>query len=145
MSPCIIYPRYRLNGGTGYGQLTAKGVRWLAHRYHYVRANGPIPEGMFVCHRCNNKGCINPEHLYAATHQQNIIDASRDGLLRNQNTGKTCCSNCAGAYSFDARGHRFCKECKKASNRITKKRRKAAIRAAREGQPKSPLDSPDKP
>ena len=67
---------------SGYGQFCpAKGVADGAHRYSYKIYKGEIPEGMFVCHRCNMKTCVNPEHLYLATPLQNTRDAQRDGLL----------------------------------------------------------------
>jgi hypothetical protein len=52
-----------------------------AHRLAWEQANGPIPDGMCVCHRCNHKPCVNPDHLYLATSRQNTIDAYRDGLI----------------------------------------------------------------
>lgn len=51
------------------------------HRFAWELFIGPIPEGMQVCHKCNNKHCVNPEHLYLGTAKQNINDAIRDGLI----------------------------------------------------------------
>ena len=51
-----------------------------AHRFSYMIANGEIPVGMFICHKCDVKGCVNPEHLYAGTHEDNtrdIVDRGR--------------------------------------------------------------------
>lgn len=45
--------------------------------------NGEIPPGMVVAHSCNNKGCINTNHLYLTTPKQNSTDAARDGLYRS--------------------------------------------------------------
>jgi hypothetical protein len=52
-----------------------------ASRTSYYLVNGEIPDGLCVCHSCNNKLCCNPKHFYLATRQQNTKDASRSGLL----------------------------------------------------------------
>lgn len=65
---------------TGYGTCKVKGKTWLKHRWEWTKANGPIPKGLVVGHRCNNKKCHNVDHLYLATHTQNCRDAYRDGL-----------------------------------------------------------------
>lgn len=67
----------------GYGVMRLPRQRRLirAHRAAYLYEYGGIPSGLFVCHRCNNKSCVNPAHLYVATHKQNIQDASADGLM----------------------------------------------------------------
>jgi len=48
----------------------------------WILAHGEVPDGLFVCHRCDNKRCINLEHLYIATPKQNSSDARRTGRYR---------------------------------------------------------------
>jgi len=135
MSECTIFTGYRQHG-TGYGQRTVNGKRWLAHRYAYTVANGEIPEGLFVCHRCNNKGCVNVEHLYLADNATNIKDAYRDGLAVGSNARKQVCPKCGGPYSTQWNGRRVCIPCKLANDRKNwpaRKAKRAAIDAAMKG------------
>ena len=66
----------------GYGaSCMSKGKKMGAHRMSWILFNGPIPDRMQVAHQCNNKPCVNPNHLYLATPKQNTQDAVRDGLI----------------------------------------------------------------
>jgi len=65
-------------GSSGYGQIKVFGKMVSCHRLSYELYNGPIPTGLEVMHTCNNRKCINPDHLKAGTHIQNMADASRD-------------------------------------------------------------------
>lgn len=59
---------------SGYGKFRFLKQEWAAHRVSYMVNKGKIPEGLYICHKCNNKKCINHEHLYAGTAKENSRD-----------------------------------------------------------------------
>lgn len=67
----------------GYGQFTVpRGGRWItrrAHRVAWTLTNGPIRDGLYVCHRCDNPPCCNPAHLFLGTHHDNVKDMDAKG------------------------------------------------------------------
>lgn len=58
----------------GYGAIKVNGKATPAHRYSWSLINGDIKDGLVICHKCDTKLCVNPDHLFAGTHQQNIDD-----------------------------------------------------------------------
>lgn len=68
--------------GNGYGavpKFRAKGLLPTAHRASWLIKNGPIPEGLWVLHKCDNRKCVNPSHLFLGTRQDNMDDMVSKG------------------------------------------------------------------
>lgn len=72
----------------GYGRLTIrinkKHKKAFVHRYAYELFVGPIPDGLIICHHCDNPPCCNPDHLYAGTHADNTADKIARGRFRTR-------------------------------------------------------------
>jgi hypothetical protein len=102
----------------GYGRKWFRDKVWFAHRVAWVEANGSIPNGMCVLHRCDNPPCINVEHLFLGTKADNLADMRAKGrgyVPENLNDGKTHCKH---GHEFTTKntyvrpyGGRSCRTC----------------------------------
>jgi len=69
---------------TGYGQVGVDGRKVNnAHRVAWELAVGPVPDGEFVLHRCDNRACVNPHHLFLGSARDNLLDCISKGRFRH--------------------------------------------------------------
>ena len=79
-SGCWIFLGYL--DRVGYGKITRNKIGHFAHRLSWQGANGPIPAGMKVLHKCDVRCCINPDHLFLGTQLDNVADMRAKGRAR---------------------------------------------------------------
>ena len=63
----------------GYGQIISNNKKFYAHRASFEAFVGKIPDGMVVCHACDNVHCVNPDHLFLGTQKDNLQDMKAKG------------------------------------------------------------------
>lgn len=68
---------------SGYGQIWVNGKMPLVTRVSWEMHRGPIPDGLFVCHKCDNPKCFNPDHLFLGTAKDNSDDKHKKGRANN--------------------------------------------------------------
>ena len=82
LGKCWIWTAAKMRHG--YGMIAVKWIKRRAegaHRASWVMANGPIPNKLHVLHKCDNRPCVNPSHLFLGTKKDNMIDAVKKGRV----------------------------------------------------------------
>lgn len=126
---CWTWSAARGAGKFDYGYFWTDGKKLVkAHRYAYALANGPIPEGMVICHRCDNPPCVRPDHLFLGTQKDNIHDMDAKGRGRRP-TRRT---HCPKGHPYDEAntalrtdGAQACRTCRKLWHETSRARRVA--------------------
>jgi hypothetical protein len=84
---CMLWTGCRFKDG--YGQIRRFGRNLRAHRFSYEKSFGPIGDSLCVLHRCDVPACVNPEHLFLGTNQENMDDKVAKGRACNRRRGET--------------------------------------------------------
>jgi hypothetical protein len=125
------------SGGVRYGQVWAGKLSVRAHRLSFEIHRGPIPDGLFVCHHCDNPTCTSPDHLFLGTpadNTQDMMRKNRCSRLGRRRPGLPNSAPCPSGHTGDfsrrvsERGKRKCNECNRvraALNRAKKRQRLA--------------------
>jgi hypothetical protein len=105
-----------------------KGKMRRAHKVAYELYVGEVPDGMCVCHKCDNPPCTRLDHLFLGTTKDNNLDRAKKGRTKNGNTNKTHCDNghpFSEANTYLWNGYRRCRTCHNAIKRKRYARKKA--------------------
>lgn len=120
MSGCWLWTGGLHGNGksSGYGSFGLGGKPVKAHRASFMLLKGPIPKGMSVCHKCDVRSCVNPDHLFLGTQRDNVLDMHKKGR-----DSRSLSSTCQRGHSKELfmrlrlPGYMYCIECQNAKRR----------------------------
>ena len=119
---CWLWLSSKHPSGVGYVQF--RGKPSYAPIVAWIESHGPIPEGMEICHHCDTPACVRPEHIFAATHAENMKDMQRKGRSRRKET------HCHRGHEFARDGfywigtQRRCRPCQRTAMAAYRTRRR---------------------
>lgn len=125
MTPCREWQGRR--NDKDYGKIDRQGRTWSVHRWVWTLVYGQIPDGLHLCHHCDNPACFRIDHLFLGTNSENQLDSSAKG--RHNQARKTHCPQ-GHPYDdkntyIDGTGRRHCRPCACETQRRYDERKRA--------------------